>query len=576
MASIYTVAKLVEILGKFSVCISCTSFRPMLFGSFQSGASGLTQSIAKDSCSMAAEGVIAQKKKAEEILKVSCSLILDNGSVIRPWPNHTKRGFVETHWDRIEELVGKCKGETTPEAFETEDKLFGFVLPVRTADSQEWYLTSSKTAESLDSINQLLLAVDTILSQQYTIEQQQIQLDASAMQISRTFEEQCWLRELTKHLGLCRSNNSAQQLAAEILQPLRSIVTCKQIAFVTAESKLTKQFDLASEIFGEGPWGVVDAEQLVAVHRDEVIWEPLIGNMRYTELPSGVISSYLIVPVGQVGNPQGFLVALERMPPAANNEVGFMYDPEFGSFEVGLMEEASALLSTQSHNIRLFAETQQLVLGTLRSMTRAIDARDSYTQGHSERVAKLGFELAQALDLPESSRQEIYLAGILHDIGKIGIPDHVLLKAGPLTDEEYETIKQHPVIGYRIIEQLSKLNFTLPGILHHHERWDGNGYPHKLKGEEIPLVARILAVADSFDAMTSSRPYRHHMPLERARKIISEGAGVQWDPDIVRVFLEWLDSKIPDTANAKDVSPLYDQSDSMWDSVASAVLSLSL
>jgi HD-GYP domain-containing protein (c-di-GMP phosphodiesterase class II) len=180
------------------------------------------------------------------------------------------------------------------------------------------------------------------------------------------------------------------------------------------------------------------------------------------------------------------------------------------------------------------------------------------------------------LDLPESSRQEIYLAGILHDIGKIGIPDHVLLKAGPLTDEEYETIKQHPVIGYRIIEQLSKLNFTLPGILHHHERWDGNGYPHKLKGEEIPLVARILAVADSFDAMTSSRPYRHHMPLERARKIISEGAGVQWDPDIVRVFLNWLDSKIPDTANAKDVSPLYDQSDSMWDSVASAVLSLSL
>jgi hypothetical protein len=525
---------------------------------------------------MAAEGVIAQKNKAEEILRVSCSLILDNGSGIRPWPSHSKRGLLETHWDRIEEMILKFKWKTTIEAFEMDGNLFGFVLPVRTANSQEWYLAASKTAESLDSMNQLLSAVDTVLAQQYTIEQQQIQLDASAMQISRTFEEQCWLRELTKHLGLCRSNNSAQQLLADVLQPLRSIVTCKQIAFVAAESTHRGQFHLASAIFGEGLLGVVDAEELVAVHREEVTWEPLIGNLRYTELPSGVICSYLIVPVGQVGSPQGFLVALERMPPAANNEVGFMYDPEFGSFEVGLMEEASALLSTQSHNIRLFAETQQLVLGTLRSMTRAIDARDSYTQGHSERVAKLGFELAQALGLPESSRQEIYLAGILHDIGKIGIPDHVLLKAGPLTDEEYETIKQHPVIGYRIIEQLSKLNFTLPGILHHHERWDGNGYPHKLKGDEIPLVARILAVADSFDAMTSSRPYRQHMPIERARQIISEGAGVQWDPEIVQVFLKWLDSKIPHTASAKDVSPLYDQSDSVWDSVASAVLSLSL
>ena len=216
-----------------------------------------------------------------------------------------------------------------------------------------------------------------------------------------------------------------------------------------------------------------------------------MGNMRFTELPNGLISSYVIVPIGQVGSPFAYIVAMDRLPPPNSNGLGFMYDPEFGSFEVGLMEEAGALLSTQAHNIRLFAETQHLVLGTLRSMTRAIDARDSYTQGHSERVAKLAFELARQLQLPESACQEIYLAGILHDIGKIGIPDSVLLKAGPLTEEEFETVKLHPVIGFRIIEQLAKLDFTLPGILHHHERWDGRGYPEKLAGTDIPLMARL-------------------------------------------------------------------------------------
>lgn len=524
---------------------------------------------------MAAEGIVAQKKKAEEILKVSCSLILDSGVMIKPWPSHALRGCLADHWSEFEAVAKKVGLTGEPVGFAVNES-FGFILPLKTSDSQGWYLAGVHATGSLESLQQLLSATNVILDQMYTIEQQQIQLDASAMQIARTFEEQCWLRELTKHLGLCRSNNSPQQLAAEILQPLRSIANCRQIALVISDKRTSHKFDLNSEVFGEGAWQIEDAEALVELHRAEVDWEPLLGNMRFTELPNGLISSYVIVPIGQVGSPFAYLVAMDRLPPPTSNGLGFMYDPEFGSFEVGLMEEAGALLSTQAHNIRLFAETQQLVLGTLRSMTRAIDARDSYTQGHSERVAKLAFELARQLQLPESTCQEIYLAGVLHDIGKIGVPDSVLLKAGPLTDEEFEIIKLHPVIGFRIIEQLAKLDFTLPGILHHHERWDGRGYPDKLAGTDIPLMARILAVADSFDAMTSSRPYRHHMPLAKARKIIAEGAGTQWDPDIVAAFLKWVDSRIPNVEEVEDVSPLYESADSMWESVSSAVLSLNL
>lgn len=172
-------------------------------------------------------------------------------------------------------------------------------------------------------------------------------------------------------------------------------------------------------------------------------------------------------------------------------------------------------------------------LETLRAMCGAIDARDRYTHGHSERVAAMAFQLARQLGISTNACHEIYLAGLLHDIGKIGTPDAVLLKEGALTEEEFAVIRRHPEIGYRIVERLSELSFALPGILHHHERWDGGGYPHGLAGESTPLMARILSVADAFDAMTSSRVYRKAMPLSRALAIIDGGRGVQWDAAIV-------------------------------------------
>lgn len=185
-------------------------------------------------------------------------------------------------------------------------------------------------------------------------------------------------------------------------------------------------------------------------------------------------------------------------------------------------------------------KAEQCIEEALLAMICSIQARDRYTGGHSERVAGLSLDLAVIYELSHAACQEIYLAGIVHDIGKIGIPDSVLLKQDALTDVEYRIIQKHPEIGYRILERLGDLQFVLPGVLYHHERWDGEGYPHGLSGHTIPIMARILAVADAFDAMTSSRPYRQTMPVEKAQQIIVSGAGEQWDADVVDCFSVWL------------------------------------
>jgi HD-GYP domain-containing protein (c-di-GMP phosphodiesterase class II) len=173
-------------------------------------------------------------------------------------------------------------------------------------------------------------------------------------------------------------------------------------------------------------------------------------------------------------------------------------------------------------------------------MSSAIDARDAYTRGHSRRVGRYARGIGRQLQLAHDDCERLYLTGLLHDIGKIGVPDRVLLKAGRLSDDEFDLIKQHPEIGYRILEPIAELSFALPGVLHHHERIDGQGYPHGLGGEEIPFSARILAVADAYDAMTSSRTYRTAMSTEKAQGVLADGAGQQWDRPIVAAFLRVL------------------------------------
>jgi HD-GYP domain-containing protein (c-di-GMP phosphodiesterase class II) len=201
--------------------------------------------------------------------------------------------------------------------------------------------------------------------------------------------------------------------------------------------------------------------------------------------------------------------------------------------EVEVLQPVASLIATQQTNARLYADLKELLFGVIRALTAAIDAKDPYTSGHSERVARIAVRLAQELDIPANRQSDLYLMGLLHDIGKIGVDDAVLKKSGPLTPEEYRAIQAHVEIGVHILADLKKLSHLLPGVRHHHECVDGSGYPSGLAGEEIPLEARILAVADSFDAMSSTRPYRRRLTPMQIDKVFHAGAGAQWDPKIV-------------------------------------------
>jgi putative nucleotidyltransferase with HDIG domain len=183
------------------------------------------------------------------------------------------------------------------------------------------------------------------------------------------------------------------------------------------------------------------------------------------------------------------------------------------------------------------AEVEETTFASMEALARAIDARDSSTFGHSARVAAISLEIADEMHLPVKEREALRRAALLHDIGKIGVEDKVLRKAGPLSEAEADDMREHPRIGHDMLKGLRFLQPSLPGVLHHHERWDGTGYPTGLKGTAIPVAVRILSVADVFDALTSDRPYRQGLSSDAVIAAIRAESGLQFDPDVVTAFL---------------------------------------
>jgi HD-GYP domain-containing protein (c-di-GMP phosphodiesterase class II) len=174
--------------------------------------------------------------------------------------------------------------------------------------------------------------------------------------------------------------------------------------------------------------------------------------------------------------------------------------------------------------------------GSVELLTEAIEAKDPFLRGHSDEVSGYVAALAEKLGLEAGRREQLVLGSLLHDVGKLAIAASILLKPGALTPEERAIVEEHPLIGSRIVEQLRELSAVAPAILHHHERWDGTGYPNGLRGRQIPLEARIIAVADSFSAMTTDRPYRRRLSPAQARAELRRCAGTQFDPEVVSVF----------------------------------------
>ncbi len=191
---------------------------------------------------------------------------------------------------------------------------------------------------------------------------------------------------------------------------------------------------------------------------------------------------------------------------------------------------------------RALKENRDLFVGTIRALAAAIDEKDPYTRGHSDRVTNYSIIIAKNMGLDEKAVETIRISALLHDVGKIGIDDKVLKKPGVLTQEEFEIMKQHPVKGAHIMKSIEQMREMIPGMKYHHEQWDGNGYPDRLKGEAIPLIARIISVADTFDAMTTNRPYQKAIELDYTLKKIKGNAGVKFDPQVVDALIKAIEN----------------------------------
>ena len=254
--------------------------------------------------------------------------------------------------------------------------------------------------------------------------------------------------------------------------------------------------------------------------------------------PGQLLRSFLD-PAAKPASPWPCSAALVRISKSRGNWLAALsFHPRrlFPPVDLKLMLLARRQLLNHRQQTQVYEKLKESLFGLVRCLTAAIDAKDPYTWGHSERVARMAVRLARQMDLPPAVQSDLYLAGLLHDVGKIGVRDEVLRKPGPLTPEEEAHVQEHPVIGDRLVCHIKPLQHLRWGVRNHHERWDGRGYPDGLAGDDIPLQARILAVADSCDAMMHTRPYRASLPTDRVEEILRDGAGSQWDPHVVAAF----------------------------------------
>lgn len=385
------------------------------------------------------------------------------------------------------------------------------------------------TPESLKRISDLVLDNARVKDRVVALQKEATSLSVN---LASTYEEISLLCRLTQNLKISESDESLSQVA---LEWMKDIVPATGLAIqllpVPTSDKPTIHTPRSRAVLvkqGDCPVNVAQFSELIAHLGPTASRKPIIVNRSTTGQPNWPypgIRQMIAVALAEGEQIFGWLAAFNH----AN-------DADFGSVEAGLLSSVAAILGIHSGNIDLYRQQTELLAAIVRSLTSAIDAKDSYTCGHSDRVARVAVRLAEEMGCDPKTVQTLYLAGQLHDIGKIGIDDDVLQKAGRLSEDEFEHIKQHVEIGHHILHDLAKLEEVLPVVLHHHESWDGHGYPNKLDTEQIPLAARILAVADAFDAMSSDRPYRKCMPDDNVDRILRAGAGQQWDPQVIDAF----------------------------------------
>lgn len=253
------------------------------------------------------------------------------------------------------------------------------------------------------------------------------------------------------------------------------------------------------------------------------------------------ISTLLAVPLISEQKVKGILLLGDRQPG------GFVQE------EVFVIEKIAAQIAVALKNAQLYEDMRSLFINTVTSLANAIDAKSPWTKGHSERVMRLSADIAKEMGMAELLIEQIEVAGLLHDIGKIGILEELLENPEKISEDELPPMRLHPEKGVAILSPIKELQDILPTIRHHHERYDGCGYPDGLKGEDIPIQARIVAVADAYDAMVSDRPYKKGFSKSKALELLQQGSGTQFDPGVVKCFCEKVAKKMTDEENAEVV-----------------------
>ena len=334
-------------------------------------------------------------------------------------------------------------------------------------------------------------------------------------QVSDDFEELTFLRSMAQRLGLGDQTKSVEQLVKISIAELGKSTHAEELHYIAnSDSGLELLASWHADGIDVDAHPFSEIVPIVLQFRQAAEIQPVIKNaFGRTELGSQFfgVRDIVVVTVGNEGEPLGWFLAINRVSEEESVTVPEwrLNQHEFGTSEASLLSTAAAMISSHESNLSLFQERELLLVNVVRTLVSAVEAKDQYTCGHSERVALYAKRLAQQVGYNEEDCELLYLTGLLHDIGKIAINDAILKKPGRLTDEEFAEIQRHPDEGWNILQSLHQLDYVLPGVLHHHERMDGKGYPDGLADTDIPLDGRILAVADAYDAMTSDRAYRH-------------------------------------------------------------------
>lgn len=487
-----------------------------------------------------------------------------------------------TEWQGIELSEEDFSSEISRIAINSSRR----ILAIDASDSRDrslWLLVSSPDASEI-LIDALISATRSQLERESSKDARERSLaenspedytESFIEQITQDFEELTWLRQSHRFADLYSVNASSVEVAQACVASLAEVIHAENLVFLEMSGLHPQPSSDSSQLHvlagSPLPWTAWDVEQWTQQMTDHGRKSPiLLDCSRDRSLLQNLpfIRNCMLTVVAKGDRVYGWLIAINKCESDANSSYGCDCDghplgARFSTFEAGLLTTAANILAAQASNAELFAAQEELTKGLVLAIINAIDAKDCYTAGHSERVASFAKCIAARMGLSKKQCEQVHMAGLLHDVGKIGIPDAILKKPGKLTDKEFDAIKTHPVIGYSILRHLKRIDYVLPGVLFHHEAYNGTGYPQGLKGQDIPLMARILAVCDSFDAMTSTRPYRQALSRDEAMNILASDASKMWDVEIVQVFLECVRDELIAPCRVSGFNPSHLDSENM-------------